>query len=150
MKEKTVKTEMTEMESSNSENTEKIEKIMVGKEKWMIMLFIILLIVLTFKSNLFDEVKNLSPEEQQFKDFVEYSVARDNSGILEDAKLLGYQVYDIDMADEDQKAVLRYEDPKTEEMVEIVQNGRYSANVRGYFLWILPIRQFSVTAEIQK
>ncbi len=150
MTKKSVKTEMTEMESSNIENSEKIEKIMVGKEKWMIILFLILLIVLTLKSNLFDEVKNLSPEEQQFKDFVEYSVARDNSGILEDAKLLGYRVYDIDMADEDQKAVLRYEDPNTEVMVEVVQNGRYNAKVRGYFLWILPVRQFSVTAEIQK
>lgn len=147
---KTVKTEMTEMEISNTENKENTEKRLIGKEKGMIILFLILLVVLALKSNLFDEVKNLSPEEQQFKDFVEYSVARDNSGILEDAKLLGYRVYDIDMADEDQKAVLRYEDPKTEEMVEVVQNGRYNANVRVYFLWILPIRQFSVTAEIQK
>ena len=130
--------------------TGKTEKMMVGKERGMIILFFVLLVVLALKSNIFDEVKNLSADEKQFKDFVEYSVARDYSGSLEDAKLLGYRVYGIDIADEDQRAVLRYEDPKSGEMVEVVQRCRYNANVRGYFLWILPIKQFSVTAEIQK
>lgn len=120
------------------------------REIGMIVLAIVLLIILTVKSTVLDEVKNLPPEEQQFKEFVDYSVARDYSGILEDAHLLAYRVYKIELADETQKAVLRYEDPETGEPLEVVQDGRYEADVRGYFLGVLPIRQFSVTAEVQK
>ncbi len=119
-------------------------------EKGMILLFLVLLIALALKSNLFDEVKDLSPAEQQFKDFVDCSVARDYSGILEDMHLINYRVFQIKMADERQQAVLRYEDPKTGDPVEIRQDGRYQAEVRGYLLWILPVKQFAVTAEVQK
>ena len=128
----------------------KTEKKISKKEIMMIILFFLLLITLTLKSTLLDEVKNLTPEEQQFKDFVDYSVARNYDGILEDTHLLVYRVYDIEMDNKNEKAVLRYEDSETGEMVDVIQNGRYMASVRRYFLWILPIKQFSVAAEVQK
>ena len=120
------------------------------KEIATIILFLLLLMTLTLKSTLLDEVKDLTPEEQQFKNFVDYSVAQDKNGILESTGIMVYRVYDIKMADRDQKAVLRYEDPQTGKMTEIIQNGRYDASVRGYLLWILPIEQFSVTAAVEK
>lgn len=116
----------------------------------MIILTIVLLIVLSYKSIVLDEVKGLTPKEQQFKDFVDYSVQRDYDGVLQKTHLLVYRICRIETADKDQKAVLRYEDPSTGKMVEVIQEGRYKAEVRGYVLSVLPISQFSVTAEIQK
>ena len=120
------------------------------KEIVMIMVTIALMIILGVKSTFFDEVKNLPPAEQQFKDFVDYSVARDYNGMMEKAHLMVYRVYKIEMADKEQNGVLRYKDPKTGKKVEVVQDGRYLAKVRGYVLWIFPIDQFEVTAEVQK
>lgn len=119
------------------------------KEIVMIFVTIALMITLGIKSTLFDEVKNLPPAEQQFKEFVDYSVARNYDGILEKT-LMEYRVYKIEMADKEQKAVLKYRDSETGKQVEILQDGRYNAKVRGYVLWIFPIDHFEVTAEIQK
>ncbi len=123
---------------------------MSPREKAMIIMVVFLLIVLVFKSAVFDEVKNLTAEEQQFKDFVEYSVAEQYHGFLENSGLMVYRVYDLYMADKDQKGVLRYEDYKTGEMVEVIQDGRYNARVRGYFLRIIPVKHFSVTTKIEE
>ncbi|MEL7655609.1 MAG: hypothetical protein AAGU75_06850 [Bacillota bacterium] len=135
-----------------SEESEKSKKgtPISSREKAMIIMIIFLLIALTVKSTVLDEVKNLSPEEQQFKDFVEYSISEQYDGFFEDSGLMVYRVYDLYMADKDAKGVLRYKDPKTGEMVDVVQDGRYNARVRGYFLWILPVKHFSVTAKIEK
>lgn len=121
-----------------------------SREKAMIILLVILVIILILKSMVFDEVKNLTPEEQQFKDFVEYSVEEEYSGTLADMGLMVYRVYDLYMADPDAKGVLRYEDAKTGKMVETVQEGRYNARVRGYLLWVLPVKHFSVTSQIDE
>jgi hypothetical protein len=59
-------------------------------------------------------------------------------------------VYKIEIADKDQNAVLKYQDPETGEKVVIIQDGRYNAKVRGYVLWIFPVNHFDVTAEIQE
>ncbi len=120
------------------------------KEIIAIIITIALVIILGVKSTFFDGVRDLQPAEQQFKNFVDYSVQRDYDGILEKTHLMVYRVYKIEMADKKQNAVLRYKDPETGKQVEIVQEGRYNAKVRGYALWILPVNQFEVTAEIQK
>lgn len=122
----------------------------VGKEKHTIALFIVLLLILTLKSTMLDEVKNLTPEEAQFKEFVEYSLEEDYGGLFKDIGLMAYRVYRIDMEDPEAKGLLRYEDPNTGQMEEIVQDGRYSGQVRGYLFSILPIKHFSVTAQIKE
>lgn len=121
-----------------------------GREKTMIIMIIVLLILLAIKSLVLDEVKNLSPDEQQFKNFVDYSVAQEYDGFLEQSGLMVYRVYDINMADKNQKGILRYEDPDSGQMVDVIQEGRYNAKVRGYLLRILPVKHFSVTAETEE
>ena len=135
-----------------SEESEKSKKgtALNSREIAMIIMIVLLLIVLAVKSTVIDEVKNLSPEQQQFKDFVEYSISEQYNGFLEDSGLMVYRVYDLYMADKDVKGILKYKDPKTGEMVDVIQYGRYNARVRGYFLWILPVKHFSVTAKIEK
>ena len=135
-----------------SEESDKSQKgaPLTSREKAMIIMVIFLLIALAVKSTVLDQVRNLSAEEQVFKDFVDYSVAEQYDGFLEDSGLMVYRIYDLYMADKDQKGVLRFEDPKTGEMVEVIQDGRYNARVRGYFLWIIPVKHFSVTAKIEE
>lgn len=120
-----------------------------GREKAMIIMLVVLLIVLSVKSLYLDEVKDLNPQEQQFKDFVEYSVSQEQDGFLEKRGLMVYRVYDLYMADEKQNGVLKYVDPNTNEEVQITQKGRYNARVRGYLLWIFPAKHFSVTAKYE-
>ncbi len=119
-----------------------------SKEKSMILVIIGMLVILTVKSVLLDEVKNLSPEEEKFKDFVTYSVEEQYHGFLEDKGLMMYRVYDIYVVDPDEKTILRYVDPRTGQAMEINQDKRYNARVRGYFLWIFPAKHFSVTAKV--
>lgn len=134
----------------SSEQKDKVKnQPMSNREKSMIIIVVVLVIVLILKSSVFDEVKNLTPEEQQFKDFVEYSLEKEYSGFLADKGLMVYRVYDIYLADPNEKGVLRYE-MENGKTVEVVQDGRYNARVRGYFLWVLPIKHFSVTSTIQK
>lgn len=133
----------------SSEETEK-KAPMSSREKTMIIMIIVLLLALVIKSTMLDEVKNLSIDEQNFKTFVDYSVMEQYDGFLERSGILMYRVYDIKIADKDQKGLLRYEDPNTGKPVELIQDVRYRAKVRGYLLWILPIKHLSVTAEIEK
>jgi hypothetical protein len=119
-----------------------------SREKAMAILLVVAIIVLIVKSTFLDEVKNLTAEEQIFKNFVDYSVEEEYSGFLLDKGIVTYRVFDLYMANPDEKAILRYEDKETGKMIEITQEGRYNARVRGYLFWVLPIKSFSVTAQI--
>ena len=114
----------------------------------MLILLVVAIIALIVKSTVLDEVKNLTPEEQRFKNFVDYAVAEEYRSFLSDKGIMKYRVYDLYMANPDEKAILRYEDEETKEMVEVIQEGRYNARVRGYFFWVIPVKSFSVTAQV--
>ena len=120
---------MTDKENNTPQMTEEEQEtkksFFVGKEKHTIVLFLVLLAILSVKSILLDEVKNLTPEEAQFKEFVEYSLEEDYEGFLTDTHLMAYRVYKIQMVDD-----------------------VYVGSVRGYLFSILPIRHFSVTSQI--
>lgn len=118
------------------------------REKRMILTLIVLFLVLIAKSIALDEVKHLSADQQQFKDYVEYTVEKEASATLNHPNLMVYRVYDIYTADSTEKGLLKYEDPKTGKMVEVIQKERYIGMVRGYLLWIFPITHFTVTSEI--
>ena len=119
-----------------------------SREKSMIIILVILVLVLILKSVVFDEVRNLNPDEQQFKDFVDYSVEQEYRGTLEDMGLMVYRVYDIYLADPNENGIIKYLDAKSGKIVEVTQEGRYNARVRGYLLWVIPVKHFSVTSKI--
>lgn len=134
---------MTERKKSKNDKTPRTKGEII-----MVVLLITAIILLTVKSTMLDEVKNLSRDEQQFKDFVDYSVEEEYSGKLADFGIMVYRVYDIDVENPDEKGLLRYPSPETGEMREVVQEQRYIAKVRGYLFWILPIQHFSITSNI--
>ncbi|WP_027399736.1 hypothetical protein [Anaerovorax odorimutans] len=117
-----------------------------NREKSMILVIVILILILIVKSCFLDEVRNLTPKEEQFKDFVEYSISEKYNGSMEKIGIINYRIYDIYVAAENEKTKLNYTDPNTKEKVNVVLNDRYNARVRGYFLWVIPIKHFSVTA----
>lgn len=118
------------------------------REKSMLIVTIMLVIILIVKSFVFDEVKNLTAEEQKFKDFVEYSVEEEYNGKLEQYNIITHRVFDIFVADESQKPIIRYKDPETGEDFEEILSVRYTGRVRAYLLGFLPFKQFSITAKI--
>lgn len=126
------------------EERQKGEKGEGYREKAMLIVIIALLVILVAKSLLFDEVKNLTPDEAVFKDFVEYTLEEDHAVQAP----FCYRVVKIFMANPDEKALLRYEDPATGEMTEVVLEGRYTAQVRKYLLWVIPYKSISITSQI--
>jgi hypothetical protein len=115
-------------------------------EKSMLIVVVALVVILIIKSFFFDEVRGLSGDERYVHEFTKYSVAQKNNGLLQQYHILIYRVFDIYMADPKVTTVLHYDDPQTGESVERWVEGRYNAQVRTYFLGIIPVGRFSVQA----
>lgn len=103
-----------------------------------------LVVILIVKSFFFDEVRDLSKEESLVYDFTKYSVAQKYDGLLQQYHIITYRIFDIYMADPNEKSVLYYEEPSTGEPVEYEIQGRYNARVRAYILGAIPLNSFSV------
>jgi hypothetical protein len=108
----------------------------------------VLIVILIAKSLIFDEVRNLSKDEQIFKDFVEYSVEQKYDGVFENAGIIQYRIFDIYMAAPDETSILRYEDSSTGVMLEKTLEGRYNARIRKVLLWLIPLKEISITSQI--
>lgn len=134
--------------AANAKGSEKREN--SAREKAMIIVILLLIAVIALKSIVLDPVRNLTPEEEDFKDFVLYTVEESYQSKLKDMGLMTYRIYDIFEAEPGQTTELTYEDPKTGEEVTVVQDGRLTARVRGYLLWIIPFQHFSVSAATQE
>ena len=63
------------------------------REKSMLIVTLALIVILVGKSLFFDEVKNLTDEEQEFKTFVEYSVSEKYNGKLQQFHIITYRVF---------------------------------------------------------
>jgi len=121
---------------------------MNAREKSLIIVTALLIIILVAKSLFFDEVRNLTEDEQQFKNFVDYSVSEKYNGKLEQYHIITYRVFDIFIANDQQKTSISYKDPQTGQEINETLDVRYTARVRGYILGFLPFKQLSVTAKV--
>ncbi len=139
---------MTKRSKEKEVKKKKVREPLSNRDKSMIIVTIVLVIILIAKSLFFDEVRNLTEDEAIFKEFVRYSVEQEYDGALEASGIIQYRIFDIYMVNPDETSLLRYEDPDTGMMVEKTMDGRYNARVRKVFLWVLPIKEFSVTSKI--
>ncbi|MDO4552300.1 MAG: hypothetical protein Q4C22_02075 [Bacillota bacterium] len=126
------------------EERQKGEKKDSSRERAMVIAIVVLLILLVVKSCFLDEEKNLTADEEIFKDFVEYTVAEDRGN----SPVVTHRITNIFVANPDENALLRYVDPETGEEVEVILEGRYTAQVRRYFLGVIPFGNFSITSQI--
>lgn len=131
-------------ESARKKSGQPIDR---SREKAMAIVLVILFLSLVVKSLFLDEVKNLSGDEEKFKNFADYAVSEEYKGTLEDTGILSYRVYKLYQMDPNGKTTIRYPDPDDGNLVQETIQGRYMASVRGYLFWILPIKHFSVTSE---
>lgn len=121
------------------------------REKRMLFITLILLVILIGKSLFLDEVKNVSGDELKFKQFVE-SALQDNeeyNGILIRSHLASYKIVKIEKIKEEGKSSIAYWDEKEKKYVKEEIQGQYRAKVRGYFLHVFPYKQFRVESALQ-
>ena len=133
---------------SNKTMTGKKTKRFNNRERAMFIVVAILIVMLIVKTAFFTEVRGLTEDGTDFKAFVEYTLEEQPQGPLDKLGIIQYRIFDIYIADGDQKSLLRYVDPETGLEVEKILDGRYNARVRKTLLWFFPIKEISITSQI--
>jgi len=119
-----------------------------AREKSMLIVTVLLIVILFSKSLFFDEVKNLSGDELKFSKFIEYTVDETYEGFVFDKNIIVIRTNKIFLANGDVKTKIGYIDENTGEKVEEIIQGRYTAVVRHYLFGVLPFKQSSITAAV--
>ena len=119
-----------------------------NREKAMFIVIGLLIIILLAKTFLTDGVRNLTPDEEVFKTFVEYSIDEQFKGTLIDLGIISYKVVNIYLVEENVTSLLRYKDEQTGKMIETTLKGRYNARVKEMLLFVFPLKEFSITSQI--
>lgn len=98
------------------------------------------------KSLALDEVKPKGQDEVKFKSFVEKRVedGKEELGIINKTGLASFRVVKIEKTDEKGKSKILYFDEDRKDYVEGTLQGEYRARVRGYILYVIPYKEFSV------
>ncbi len=122
------------------------------REKRMLFITLILLVILISKYLFFDEVKNLNGDELKFKQFVESALQNkeEYNGFLIRSNLASYKIVKIEKIKEEGKSPIAYWAEEEKKYVEEEIQGQYRAKVRGYFLHVLPYKQFRVESALQQ
>ena len=127
---------------------------MERKEKVLIMVTILLVGIMVFKSLILDEVKPVGVDEIKFKSFVEKRIedGKEELGILNKTGLSSFKVVKIQkITDEGTSQIIYYDSIKNSYINGTIQ-GQYKARVRGYILYVVPYKEFTVEvgSEIDK
>jgi hypothetical protein len=117
---------------------------MSKKEKIYLYITLFLVAILITKSLFLDEVKNLSVDEWKVKQFVEKAVDEKHGGFLKNKGIVKYRVISIKKIDAEGTSTIQYYDQGKQEVVKDVIEGEYQAKVRGYFLHIMPYKEFKI------
>ncbi len=119
---------------------------MQNREKTLVGVTILLVIIMLGKSLFFDEVKPKNSDEIMFKSFVEKRIAdgKEELGLLNETGLASYKVVKIKKTNEIGESKILYYDQDKASYVEGRIKGEYKAKVRGYMLYIIPYKEFTV------
>ncbi|MBB6217435.1 hypothetical protein HNQ80_003554 [Anaerosolibacter carboniphilus] len=117
------------------------------KERIYLYITLLLAAILITKSLFLDEVKDLSGDEWKVKQFVERAVDEKYSGFLKDKGMVKYRVVDIKKIETEGTSTIEYYDPEQKDFVKDNIQGKYQAKVRGYFLHIIPYKEFKVATN---
>ncbi|KXG74806.1 hypothetical protein [Thermotalea metallivorans] len=117
---------------------------MEKKEKIYLYITLFLAMVLIVKSLFLDEVKDLKEDELKVKQFVERAVDEHYGGFFKEKNMVGYRVVSIKKVSNEGKSRIEYYDPEGKQYVQGEIQGKYQAKVRGYFLHVIPYKEFKV------
>ena len=123
-----------------------------NKEKILIAVTLVLVCLLFVKSLFLDEVKPSNLEELKFKQFVEKRIedGKENLGLLSETKLTSFKVVKIQKVSKEGQSRVLYLDESSNTYTEGTIEGKYKAKVRGYVLYVLPYKEFSVEVAPSK
>ncbi|WZL72654.1 hypothetical protein QBE52_16550 [Clostridiaceae bacterium 35-E11] len=116
------------------------------REKIMLYMILILLTMVSVKSLFLDEVKNLTRDEQQIKQFIKEAVEEESqyNGFLQKKHLATYRVVSIKKVSEDGNFPVFYYDKERKEQVQKSIPGKYVIKIRGYLFHIIPYKEFRI------
>lgn len=120
------------------------------KEKVYLYITLLLAVILVTKSLVLDEVRNLSGDEIKVKQFVERAVDEKYGGFLKNKGIVKYRIVDIKQVDTKGISTIEYYAQGNNQLVKDDIEGRYQAKVRGYFLHIIPYKEFKVATNNEK
>lgn len=128
----------------------KERKALNSREKSLLIVVSALLIVVLVKSFFFTEYRPINAEEKAFKIYVDQSVEEKYGSPLTQFNLVVYRPFNVFVAEEGVKSEIEYRDPDTGKTVKKTLDNRYTAQVRGYILGVIPFKTFAVTTAIDK
>lgn len=116
------------------------------REKTMLYAILVLFMIVSVKSLLLDEVKNLTDDEQKIKGFVEEAIEKEEryNGFLQEMHLANYRIVSIKKTDEEGSFPIVYYDEAQKKKIQENIAGKYVIKVRGYFLHVLPYKEFRI------
>ncbi|MCT4606239.1 MAG: hypothetical protein N4A64_09090 [Marinisporobacter sp.] len=119
---------------------------MTKREKSMLMVILVLLVVLICKSLLLDGVQ-VTGDALLFKEFVEKTIKTDekHTNFLEKMGIANKKVVSIKkIHTKGTSSILVYEEGKGKEMKI---SGAYQAKIRGYIFQVIPYKEFKVKSQ---
>lgn len=105
---------------------------MKQRDKKLLLILVILLVGLIFKSTMLDEYIPINDMESNFKENVEKEIGKKYNNILYSNKILFIRIIDISEMSENDKTV------KDSDGNSIILDGIYKAKIRKYILGFLP------------
>lgn len=119
---------------------------MQKREKLLLIFTIGLVALMIVKSVALDEVRPQGQDEVKFKSFVEKRIedGKEELGLLNKTGLVAFRIVKIEKTSENGETTILYFEEEQNTYVEGIIKGEYKARVRGYLLYVIPYREFTV------
>ncbi len=118
---------------------------MKKKEKIMLYITLLLMVMLIFKSLYLDGVKNLTGDALKFQQFAEKAAdERMQKSFLKKKKIANYKIVSLKKISNKGQSKVMYYDKARKEYVQEEISGKYMAKIRVYLFHIVPYKEFRV------
>jgi hypothetical protein len=118
-------------------------------ENRMIFLILILLTTLSIKSLLLDPVRPETIELDLYQQYAQLTAPFQGNRRPDPEGLYTYRTVMVEKTGDEGQTHIVYEDTQTNEMIETILPGQYQARVRGYLLYILPVKLIRVEGGLK-
>lgn len=108
------------------------------REKTYVIIIIFLLLALTVKTLFLDEVKNLTKEEEMFKEYVYKLIDEKYDNFFKRNNLITFRVVSIKKLAEEGTSIIEVKDGDNNIYKQVEIPGKYKARVRKYLFYIIP------------
>ncbi|SKC87608.1 hypothetical protein [Maledivibacter halophilus] len=114
------------------------------REKSYLVVILLLIGALTFKSFYLDEYNPVTKDEKLFKEYAENLADEKYKGFLMDKKLASFRIVSIKKLDDEGISIIEIKNGNNSNYKEIQIKGKYRAKIRKYLFHFLPYREDKV------